>query len=729
MLIDLLLLSVIALTGYLGAMVLLRLGPGQRVYGGMLVADLACAAFALIARKSGGSASVAGITAAVAIGGATALLVVPPLLRRLGRHALIADRLSVARWLIDIRELLQPGMGAVHERELVDAIRAVRAGDVDAAVAMLRERRARMSSVEGRRQIDERVIMTYLYARRWSDAVAYFETSAAGRIGASPQLVVEMVRAYGEAGDLAAAAGLISRLEGSPVADEPVMVGHLLRARLMFLAFVGRTGAVEAMCAEAGPLAQMPGAARYFWAGIARLNAGDPAGARSSLEEAVRLSGRDVRAREAAQAMLSSLDGVSVAGARTVPVDVATFADRLSAQSAGVPRGPKSKQAPELGGISWRRIPVTTSLIALNLAAFAAMWLVFGSATDVGGLAMAGANLKPAVRAGEYWRLVSSMFLHVGVLHIALNMYGLWILGKLCEQMFGSVRLLGIYMLAGLGGSVASVIFGGPQMSAGASGAIFGLLGAATVELALHKAAFPKNWRRALLGNLVFLTVANVGIGFMSPAIDQAAHMGGLLVGCALAAALSPKVAFADRTVVRGMAGFLAVASALAVAYAGFGVATTRYSDTLARHGRATRVIGDLTVEVPDLWRPLSAHGLQGESGMVSLYLQRVVTDVALGDAIAARVAHERQSGADELGAGEIDVATGIDLALPAPWQSHELIAKVPAMSGSATFRISIFGRRAGNELWLGTAVFPATLAGDLEAAIGHALTSATPRP
>ena len=497
MLFQILLLSVIVVTAYLGPMILRRGGPEQRLYGFMLVIDTAVAIAAFLAARSDGSASTANLLGVVAIGGGICLVMVPPVLRDLGRRARVAGHLRLARLLAELREHLQPGMGARAESELIDAVIDVHAGRVDRAISALRQRRAELEDPLARRRVDERIVMTFLYARRWSDAIEQFEaTFEVPRAGVPPHLLVEMVRAYCEDGRLDRAAALMERLEASPLAEEPMLAALVNRARLIFLAYVGRTTAVEAIVAPGGPLGSMPEAARRFWAGVARLKAGDRSGARSSLAEAARLSGRDERARELAEEVMSGIDLPGVAGPHAMPAPVAELADRLAARGTR-PHAERERSAPRLSGVAWRTVPVTLVLIALNLAVAVAMAAVFGSTGDLAGLVRAGANLKSAVGVGEWWRLPASMFLHIGVLHLTLNMYGLWVLGRLVEQIFGSVRFAAIYMLAGVGGSLSSYLFGGPGTSAGASGAVFGLLGAAIAALALHRKAYPERWRSA----------------------------------------------------------------------------------------------------------------------------------------------------------------------------------------------------------------------------------------
>jgi rhomboid protease GluP len=738
--IDFLLLTVIVLTAYLGPMVLRRMGPGQRMYGWMLVVDLALAIVALASRRSEGPNATADLIGTVAIGGAVCLVFIPPLLRNVARRALVRDHLHLARWLANVREHLQPGMGARQESELISTIIEVRSGQVDAAIERLRERRDKVAEPAARRPIDERIIMTYLYARRWDDAIGWLEQNLdAG--AASPQLAVELVRAYCETGRLDEAAVLVERIEGVPAAaEEPIWVLLVSRARLVFLAFVGRISAVEAILGPRGPLGSMPEAARLFWFGLARLKAGDRSGARSSLEKAAELSGRDGRARELAQHTLSRIDEPGVAGPLDLAPEVAELADRLSrlAEDAPIdltekPAEPREKKPrpPRLSGVKLRELPVTASLIAANLFAALAVYLIWGSVSDLGVLTQAGANVKAAVDHGESWRLVTACFLHVGLLHLAINVYGLWVLGRLVEQMVGSARMFVIYMTAGLVGAVASYLFSAASTSAGASGAVFGLLGAVVAELAIHRRAYPRRWSGPLLGILLFLTIANVAIGFLYPIIDQSAHLGGLVAGGLTGIALSRKLRFSASTWMRGLVMALTIGLAGAVAYGAWGAATGDFADTVSGYPRVTRVLGGLALEAPEPWEQESETEIYDNSLMVLVQLQSLDRPAAeLEASVAERLEGERKQGARSMGLIGARVVEDRMLVVPPPWVSRELEVKTEGgIVGEQTLRVAVVGRVAGGKVWLGSIYYPVSLVDALAPTLSEVLLSVRPAP
>lgn len=180
-----------------------------------------------------------------------------------------------------------------------------------------------------------------------------------------------------------------------------------------------------------------------------------------------------------------------------------------------------------------RRAGVTSVLLVANIAMFL-VEVLFGAA---GGFRTGneivdlGALVPALVADGQYWRLFTAMFLHANLLHLAFNMYALYLFGNLIEQTLGTARFVLIYVLCGLLASITSFVFSDPlQVGVGASGAIFGLLGAWVAY----------NYRRrgttlaaANLQSALLIVGINVFLGFSIPGIDNFAHLGGLASGAA----------------------------------------------------------------------------------------------------------------------------------------------------------------------------------------------------
>ena len=150
---------------------------------------------------------------------------------------------------------------------------------------------------------------------------------------------------------------------------------------------------------------------------------------------------------------------------------------------------------------------------------------------------------KGAVLQGEYWRLLTAVFAHEGFLHLGFNMYALFIVGPIVELLYGRFLYLLFYLLCGLAGSVGSFLFI-PNPSVGASGAIFGMFGLLAVTTYVHKPALGGR-ARALTSQIVALIVINLVIGFgggaFGVAVDNFAHIGGLVAGAWLGLTVVPR--------------------------------------------------------------------------------------------------------------------------------------------------------------------------------------------
>jgi membrane associated rhomboid family serine protease len=202
---------------------------------------------------------------------------------------------------------------------------------------------------------------------------------------------------------------------------------------------------------------------------------------------------------------------------------------------------------------------VTKVLIAINVAMLLADFAISGTGTlfggGLGGLLGGGGTLSnwgamvgtqqgmcnfsdgvqracsfDIIGEGEAYRFLTSMFLHAGPIHLVLNMWALWVVGRVIEQALGPSRFLGLYLVSGVGGSLAVYLFTGPVPTVGASGAIFGVFGALFILLR-------RVGRDA--SSMLSLIVINVIFTFLVPGISIAGHLGGLLTGTVAALGLA----------------------------------------------------------------------------------------------------------------------------------------------------------------------------------------------
>jgi membrane associated rhomboid family serine protease len=167
---------------------------------------------------------------------------------------------------------------------------------------------------------------------------------------------------------------------------------------------------------------------------------------------------------------------------------------------------------------------VTSALIGISAVAF-----VGQMGMGIGQSAVRFGMMPSAIAlGGEWFRLLTAAFLHGGVIHIAFNMYILWLIGQQLERVLGHSRFLALYLVSAIGGSVASYAFSPfHTVSVGASGAVFGLMGALVVTG--RRLRFDVSQMLVLIG-------LNTIIGFVVPGIDWRAHMGGLATGAIIAA-------------------------------------------------------------------------------------------------------------------------------------------------------------------------------------------------
>jgi rhomboid protease GluP len=170
--------------------------------------------------------------------------------------------------------------------------------------------------------------------------------------------------------------------------------------------------------------------------------------------------------------------------------------------------------------------PVFTYIfIVLQVAVFLLMeWS--GGSTNPDVLIRYGAKFNPLIQEGEWWRFFTPIFLHVGFLHLLMNTLALYYLGTAVERLYGSWRFFCIYMIAGFFGTLGSFLFTS-SLSAGASGAIFGLFGALLYLGTVYRRLF----FQTIGMNIISLIIINLLFGILVPGIDNAGHIGGLIGG------------------------------------------------------------------------------------------------------------------------------------------------------------------------------------------------------
>jgi membrane associated rhomboid family serine protease len=269
-----------------------------------------------------------------------------------------------------------------------------------------------------------------------------------------------------------------------------------------------------------------------------------------------------------------------------------------------------------------RQIPVTLALASLNILVFLAMLISGGGLLQptTSTLLKWGSNFGPYTTDGDWWRLLTSMFLHLGLFHLVLNMWALVAVGQLVERLYGSRLFLFLYLCAGIAGSLSSVIWSPTVNSVGASGAIFGIYGALLAALFGPRHSIPSSLVRPLRNSTLVLVLYPLAAGLSRTGIDNAAHLGGLMAGFLVGLALSRYRAMdKDR---QGKGIWAALLAAIIILAVGVGAALLRTS----RGGPEVAV-----------WQ--TQHWLVGAEDIAVgnwMYFRRLVHDKKLDDAACA---------------------------------------------------------------------------------------------
>lgn len=704
---ELALISVLVAGGYWGWYFVRH--DTLRTYGLMLLGAGALAGLGLLGRKY--DATELGLAGAIGVGAGACLLVIGPVARGLARRAAAAERFQLAERLLDIADVLAPGSGVGDEKALLGAMREISGGNIDHTVNALEAAKAR-APADARLAIDERIVMLYLSAYRWHDAIAHAEANlwqavppapempsspavALRRaLGIAPPVWVELLGAYGYQGDLDQAARMLARLEDVCAGREDAQI-WLHRGRMMFLAHAGRVDAVQTLV-EPRRSRHMSASARAYWVAVALERRGEASAAEAIYAKArARSRGRPRALIDQAIARLPEARPAELGPAASEIVARVEAAAPPAVAAAARPRGPVA----------------TRILIAAVIAAAAAISLGFGDTGDIGVLVRAGAMVRGMVRAGEWWRLVSCVFVHAGAVHLLLNVIALWFLGRLSEDLLGGWRTACVFAIAGVGGAAASFLMSPATVSVGASGAIYGLLGAAFVELTLNRRRHRALWTRGVWGSLVVVAVAELGYDFVAPMVDQWAHGAGLALGMIAGALLSPHVRWAGAG--RQVARVIAIAFAAAVVFSVVMVVRTPLATSLTREPMTEQVVNGLSVSAPASWSVADdAHGQQhlaDPDGLIDVVPFGAPGQPAdLASWLAARPKQPHDDAPDV----RIDIATRPIVALPAGWQGTELVIVVPdPLGGEQRLREIDAGRVVRGGLIEVTLSMPETLA------------------
>lgn len=348
--------------------------------------------------------------------------------------------------------------------------------------------------------------------RDWPEVLAV----AGGAGPAATALKPLEIRALGETGRTDAMVRSYMAARGGLVGAPAVL------SRLFVLAFGGRPRGIVALLDR--QLSGMDEDTKTFWIAVSYLNSRQDTAPGQRALTVLAAQSTNTKIRLAAQ---RQLDAFAVAPVRPISPAADVVLDQVEQQIVQEALAPKTSSF---------AVPVTLTLIALNLAAFA-VEIFYGGATDSDTLISLGALWPPNVlEDGEWWRLLTATFLHFGQLHLISNMFVLWVLGRLLEPMIGAARMIFIYFVGGIGSSAFVLwLMSNSQadygMLVGASGAIFALLGAEAAIVLRSWWSDRESFDTRRLTTLAVMLGLQMAIDLSVPNVSFAAHASGFFAG------------------------------------------------------------------------------------------------------------------------------------------------------------------------------------------------------
>ena len=462
-------------------------------------------------------------TAGFVGGGAwLALLLVPSLgIRKISELA-SHQRYAAARRLGHALRFFHPSSALRMQTDLFRALELAQTGDFSSALAVLEPLRNNESNV-GRQAIAQ----SFRLRGEWGNLVDWIRTEVPAAIRRNDFALMPLsLRALGECGmrdELVLEFGTMLAV-ASPSQQPAWSYYASLR---MVLAFCGRLSTR----ANGPALRRQPRDQREFWIGTDEMAAGKIAAARARFEKLQSATHDRLLQTEIAQ----RLENAGAIANSQLSAPGAALLHRIE-QSDRPP-------ATAFGSETRRPTAAVVCFIALNVAMFIAE-VKLGGSTNPFTLHRLGALEPWAVRfGGQYWRMLTSLFLHYGPLHLLFNLYALFVIGPGLEKIIGSVRFALYYLIAGLGSSAGVLLLKWSELSrpdqlVGASGCVMGIVGAWAGYLLRHRHE-PFAGRR--LKNIVLIVAIQTAFDLSTPQISMAAHLSGLLTGFVLGLLIGPK--------------------------------------------------------------------------------------------------------------------------------------------------------------------------------------------
>lgn len=445
------------------------------------------------------------------------LLLVPSLTERRIDDWLLTGRLADARRGSVVRRILHPWDDTPYRATLFRSLERAHAGQLDRALDQLATERSAVTPA-GRFA----TALTYALTENWPGLVQWCRRDLS--VTENPAILSLFLRGLGETGGVD---DLVLVLSARPAGQR----GRLpLESRALFdlalgLAFAGQVPGLVRLFAT--NLASLPRDQQQFWLGTAELVAGKVDAAQARLDQLRRETKDPVLQR--------SIERRLGAGRKFMPPSASRemLLTRLSLEPAGAEGSPPRRSA--------QGAPAVWALILLNVAMFG-VEMALGGATNVSALRNLG-GLDPAavIVRQEYWRFLTALFLHYGVLHLGINLFGLYLLGPALERTIGSIKFAVGYLLSGLGSGLLVVLLWRLNLSpsnllVGASGCIMGVIGLQAGLLLRHRAS---SLGGRQLRDIIAIVAIQTVFDLWTPQVSLAAHLGGVMTGFSIGLVLA----------------------------------------------------------------------------------------------------------------------------------------------------------------------------------------------
>ncbi len=454
------------------------------------------------------------------------LLLLPAVGGRKMADLALRQRYGAARRIADLLKILHPADEVPAQAAILRALELAQHGRTDEALERLARLRSDQTSV-GR----QATAQSFAVRGDWPGLIAWCRTPAVAPIlSRDPEVLPLYFRALGETHALdELVLQLASRIQtiGGEAPEGPALQLCLL----ILFAFCGRPAAFVRLNQSRPGSFSAEG--ESFWLATCELAGGQLAAGRAQLEK--------LRARTK-DAILQSHIAIRLRNADTYASTVARLAPENSRILQRLETVRIRTVSPFLA-TRGRGTPVVVTLIALNVLMFMVEMWMGGSQNPIVLHRLGQLETWGFLARHEYWRLVTSLFLHFGVLHLGFNLYALFILGPALERTIGAARFLACYLLSGIGSGLGVVLlhllrFTPPQEVVGASGSIMGVVGA-WAGMLLKNRHLPLAGRR--LQSIIVIVAIQTAFDLSTPQISMAAHMSGLISGLILGLLLAPR--------------------------------------------------------------------------------------------------------------------------------------------------------------------------------------------